>query len=173
MDLLVKKVSALSDDEKIVLDVVGLPDDWPIESCLYSENDPIPFNFEVMSDSALEQLKSDNQEAYDAWWAQRHGEQQAQQEAQNALRLRVKWGQHVIEQFRLLTIVSEVPDNISMPLVEMFAGVKSCLELGMLAAAADALSNLPANDLLDSPYDETRTVKQRFSDMILNEGPTP
>ena len=65
MDLIVKKASTLTDNEKISLGILGIPNEWPIESFPYSGT--VPTGFELMTDSALVQLKTNNQAAYDAW----------------------------------------------------------------------------------------------------------
>jgi hypothetical protein len=70
MDLIVKKASSLTSEEKIALGINGIPDNWPVESYPYTGT--VPSGFEQMTDSALEALKANNQAAYDAWVAPMH-----------------------------------------------------------------------------------------------------
>lgn len=65
MDLIVKKASALSAEEKAALGITGIPENWPIEVRAYI--DTIPVGFERMTTEDLELLKFSNQAAYDAW----------------------------------------------------------------------------------------------------------
>lgn len=65
MNLLVKKASSLTIEEKTALGINGIPENWPIESYPYVDN--IPAGFELMSDSDVALLKTNNQAAYDAW----------------------------------------------------------------------------------------------------------
>lgn len=65
MDLIVKKASALTSDEKIADGVTGIPDNWPIESYPYTGT--LPSGFEQMTDVDMQVLKDNNQAAYDAW----------------------------------------------------------------------------------------------------------
>lgn len=67
MDLIVKKASALTSDEKAALGLTGIPADWPIESFPYV--DTVPDGFMQMTDTDLDALKANNQAAYDAWVA--------------------------------------------------------------------------------------------------------
>lgn len=91
---------------------------------------------------------------------------------EQALDLRIEWGYQVIKNFRLYSLT--IPDLEGLSLLGNLMDVKACLELGMLAASADLLLSKPADDILDSQYpDDLRTVRQRFVDMILTEGPTP
>lgn len=62
-----------------------------------------------------------------------------------------------------------------MQMLSNMMDVKTCLDLGMLAASAGLLASKDPDDVLDAPFSETdtRSVRQRFIDMILNEGPTP
>jgi hypothetical protein len=65
MDYIIKKASSLTSEELTALGITGIPQDWPIESYLY--NNVVPNGFEQISDTDLEQLKANNQAAYDAW----------------------------------------------------------------------------------------------------------
>jgi hypothetical protein len=65
MDLIVKKASALTTEEKTALGLTGIPDNWPVES--YPYVDTVPDGFEQMTDSDLGILIFNNQAAYDAW----------------------------------------------------------------------------------------------------------
>lgn len=84
---------------------------------------------------------------------------------------RIKWGNNVIRQFRVFTM--GIPDDEGVAMLGNLMDVKMTLELGMLAAAGYLLQNKPADDALDSPFNDSQTVRERFVEMILNEGPTP
>lgn len=88
-----------------------------------------------------------------------------------SLQQRMDWGQNVIMQFRIYTL--GISDEEGMSMLGNLMDVKMCLELGMLSAAAYLLSNKDANDVLDAQFDETSTVREKFVQMIMTEGPTP
>lgn len=67
MDLIVKKASYLTTEEKTALGITGIPANWPVETYPYEGS--IPAGFELMTDTELALLKSNNQAAYDAWIA--------------------------------------------------------------------------------------------------------
>lgn len=86
---------------------------------------------------------------------------------------RMEWGKTVITQFRVYSM--GIDDQSGLELLGNMMDVKSCLELGMLAASAGLLASKDSNDLLDTQFSESdpRSVRQRFIEMILNEGPAP
>jgi catechol 2,3-dioxygenase-like lactoylglutathione lyase family enzyme len=65
MDWIIKKASTLTEDEKAVIGITGIPNDWPIES--YPFGGTVPDGFEQISEENLAILKANNQAAYDAW----------------------------------------------------------------------------------------------------------
>ena len=65
VDYIIKKASILSDDERAILGLTGIPSDWPIEQYVYI--DSVPEGFEQISEDNLIALKSENQSAYDYW----------------------------------------------------------------------------------------------------------
>jgi hypothetical protein len=65
MALIVKKASELTAEEKAVMGITGIPNEWPIESFPYTGT--TPEHFIVMTDVEFESLKANNQAAYDAW----------------------------------------------------------------------------------------------------------
>jgi hypothetical protein len=65
MNLIVKKAISLTEEEKISLGVVGIPDNWPVET--YPYLDTVPAGYELMSEENLVILKQDNQAAFDIW----------------------------------------------------------------------------------------------------------
>jgi hypothetical protein len=65
MDVLIKKASAYTTEEKASLGISGIPNDWPVEKM--EVVDPIPDGFELISEEDLLLLKENNQAAYDAW----------------------------------------------------------------------------------------------------------
>jgi len=67
MDVLIKKASSYTDEEKTSLGISGIPSDWPIEKM--EVIDPIPDGFELISEEDLLLLKENNQASYDAWVA--------------------------------------------------------------------------------------------------------
>ena len=67
MDLIVKKASALTAEEKAAMGITGIPENWPIESFPYTGT--VPVGFEQMTDVEFDALKANNQAAYDAWLA--------------------------------------------------------------------------------------------------------
>jgi hypothetical protein len=67
MDLIVKKASALTTEQKTILGLLGTPSNWPIESYPYTGS--VPEFFEQMTEEAFNLLKANNQAAYDAWIA--------------------------------------------------------------------------------------------------------
>lgn len=66
MDYIIKKASSLTTEEKEALGITGIPNDWPIEKYPYSGGS-VPDGYEVISESALDELIFNNQAAYDAW----------------------------------------------------------------------------------------------------------
>lgn len=88
-----------------------------------------------------------------------------------ALQQRMDWGQTVIRQFRIYSL--GITDEEGMQMLGNLMDVKMSLELGMLSAAAYLLQNKDADPILDAQFDETRTVRERFVQMIMTEGPTP
>lgn len=67
MDLIVKRASALTPEERAAMGITGIPLDWPVETNHYEGT--IPSGFELMSEVDLASLKANNQSAYDAWIA--------------------------------------------------------------------------------------------------------
>ena len=65
MDYVIKRASALTEEEQAALGITGIPQNWPIEK--YPYNDVIPEGFELISEEDLAILISNNQAAYDAW----------------------------------------------------------------------------------------------------------
>lgn len=65
MDWIIKKASVLSTEEKELLGIIGIPDNWPIEAYPYTGT--IPDLFEQISDENLAILKGNNKAQYDAW----------------------------------------------------------------------------------------------------------
>lgn len=88
-----------------------------------------------------------------------------------ALQQRMDWGQNVIRQFRIYSL--GITDEQGMQMLGNLMDVKMSLELGMLTAAAYLLGSKDPDSILDAAFDETRTVRERFIQMIMTEGPTP
>lgn len=65
MDFIIKKASALSQEEQVSRGISGIPQDWPIEK--YPYIDSVPDGFEQISEENLSILIGNNQAAYDAW----------------------------------------------------------------------------------------------------------
>jgi hypothetical protein len=65
MDFIIKKALSLTEEEKTLRGIVGIPDNWPIEK--YQYVDTIPENFELISEENLNLLIANNQTDYDAW----------------------------------------------------------------------------------------------------------
>ena len=70
MDFIIKKASALTEEEKGSKGLTDIPSDWPIESYPFSGS--VPSGFEQISEEDLNTLKTSNQAAYDAWVASRY-----------------------------------------------------------------------------------------------------
>lgn len=87
------------------------------------------------------------------------------------LDLRITWGNNIIKQFRVYTL--GISDEEGLQMLGNLMDVKMSLELGMLSAGAYLLSIKPEDPVLDAPYDDGQTVRERFLNMILSEGPTP
>ena len=68
MTYIVKQAFSLSLEEQTARGIVGIPQDWPIESYLYI-NQEIPVGFSIMTEEEITLLKSNNQASYDAWLA--------------------------------------------------------------------------------------------------------
>lgn len=67
MNWIIKKAITLSEEQKSILGLVGIPLNWPIEILPYSEI--IPEGFELISEEDLILLKVNNQASYDSWLA--------------------------------------------------------------------------------------------------------
>lgn len=70
MDFIVKKKSSFTEEEIAARDISGIPDDWIIESYPYT-GQALPAGFEIMSDTDIDLIKTNNQAAYDAWYSAR------------------------------------------------------------------------------------------------------
>lgn len=69
MSFIIKPASALTSQERQQLGIDGIPLAWPVESYSYTDGDPVPDGFSVVTEEELTALKAANQVAYDAWEA--------------------------------------------------------------------------------------------------------
>jgi hypothetical protein len=67
MDYIIKKASTLTIEEKTSMGIIGIPDNWVVES--YPYMGIIPAGFEQISDVDLAILKENTKASYDAWLA--------------------------------------------------------------------------------------------------------
>lgn len=67
MDYIIKKASAFTVEELEADGLTGIPANWPVKSEPYV--DLVPEGWEQLSDTALAQLRSDNQDSYNSWLA--------------------------------------------------------------------------------------------------------
>jgi hypothetical protein len=136
----------------------------------------------------LDQISADAYALSDGGTVSQVTEPDSQQVAQDAVDLeakklddRILWGQEVIKKFRLYLI--NLDSNQGVPLLEKLMPLVLMLQLGMLSDCYGMLTYVIAADpVLDGPYDSTAlldpqpagtTVRQRFGNMIIAEGPTP
>lgn len=143
---------------------------------LSSNYDGLICNVENATVAFVEEVTSDDADKISAYWGSlnEHSFDPTPEElALQGLDARMVWGASVIKQFRLYSMGMSDENGIAM--LSNMMDVKMTLDLGMLAAAAALLDSKPEDALLDAQFSDTdsRTVRQRFVDMILTEGPTP
>lgn len=71
MILIVRKASTLTLSEQATMGMIGIPQDWPIESLPYDDGQSMPYGFVPMTTEEMDELKSNNQVAYDIWLTQK------------------------------------------------------------------------------------------------------
>ena len=71
MIMIVRFYGDLTSDEKVDLNVTGIPDGWPAEISLIDDGQAVPSGWIAMTQEQLDTQKSTYQAAYDAWVASR------------------------------------------------------------------------------------------------------
>ena len=69
--MIVRFYSDLTNDEKVALNVVGIPGGWPAEVAYIDDNAEVPAGWAAVTNEDLATQKALNQAAYDAWVASR------------------------------------------------------------------------------------------------------
>lgn len=67
MIMIVRLYGSLTNEEKVELNVVGIPDGWPAEVTFIEDEDPVPEGWSAMTNEELAAQKATYQSAYDAW----------------------------------------------------------------------------------------------------------
>ena len=65
--MIVRLYGSFTEDEKVILNVVGIPDAWPAEVSLIDDEMPVPDGWVAMTSEELVAQKATYQSAYDAW----------------------------------------------------------------------------------------------------------
>lgn len=98
----------------------------------------------------------------------RHDPSDIDEVADEYLVMRIKHGELVIRQFRLMVIELGVSGSASLSMFELLKSLASMLRMGLLDDACTVLENLTNIPLFDSKciFDKTKTVRQYFIDLI-------
>lgn len=150
----------------------GMPDAWPyLVAELGSGTTPPDSDYSVMTLAGYASYKASHQSDYDTWYASYYGGLTAVSALRQQLDDRMKWGEEVTKQFRMVTM--GVSDEAGLAMLGNLMDVKSCLDLGMLQAAADTLQTKDADATLDADFKDGKTLRQWFVNFILAGGPAP
>jgi len=90
------------------------------------------------------------------------------------LRMRIEYGEIVVERFRLMSIASRVSGADSLALFNLLGSLASMLRLGLLSDTAYVLSVMQGVPLLDMPciLEPTKTVRNYFIELCLKGNDT-
>lgn len=130
----------------------GIPGEWPAEVNPYSEGDPVPENFVVMTVEELEAYKASVQHLYDAWEAEQLRLQQLRQQAEEeklAVIQRVDLGRSIIANLAAEMVLLELTEEQKADIIISIQDVILMLLAGQIEKAKQIILDLQPNVKID------------------------